>query len=209
MHFHFKAANQREIKGSCSERRRKKGAKWAEAELSYSHTNHSEDEQQNSDPIRNTWTKRFWTEGDYHGKMVLSLTDLNSDVFPELESKSWGKALRGGWTEIPSAQSWSVLWATSHPIPEWFPVTEVADPHECLSYRKWAKRNGLQRVPLFTFLQRITARWSLWAGLCLEFRCFPELHALFRPKKGRILTFVKLSLSQLLLEILHTMGRVT
>lgn len=76
------------------------------------------------------------------------LTHLNSEVFSELESKSWGKALKGGWPEIPNAQSWNLLWGTSHPIPEWLFLLQRQKIHPSASATEnEPKERGCRRCP--------------------------------------------------------------
>lgn len=208
MHLCFKAANQREIKGSCSQRRRKQGAMWAEERQNWVIPTWTtqKSEQWNPDPIRDTWTKRFWTAGGLTWKKGSKLlTHLSSEVFWELESKSWGKALRGGWPEIPTAQSWSRLWGTSHPIPEWLSLLQRLQK---MSQKKQAAKGAPFHSPSRNQSQvELMSRALPRIQVVSQIAC--SVQAKKSTKKVRNLTFVKLCLSQLLLEILHVTGRVT
>lgn len=167
MHLCFKAANQREIKGSCSQRRRKQGAMGAEERQNWVIPTWTtqRSEQSNSDPIRNTRTRRFWTAGGLTWKKDSQLlTNLSSEVFSELESKSWGKALRGGWPEIPTAQSSSEELPTPSQSDSPFHRGSRATPVpqlQKMSQNKWAVQGAPFHSPSRNHSQVELMSWAL------------------------------------------------
>lgn len=87
----------------------------------------------------------------------------------ELASKSWQKALTVGRTEIPTTQSWSLLWETS------------PSQSDCTCYKGGSrfhpsgsamesqpKETGCRKATLFTLVQGNRARWNLEAGRMTE-----------------------------------------